>query len=85
MIIDQEIDLFKCVKGENSTTSFLPLNSKGGPVRYVKDRNTMCLTEEQIKYFYKKVEQGSEINTEKMKQEIDQQKLTEIETKKRMK
>ena len=57
----------------------MPLNSKGRPVRYVKDRNAICLMEEQTKYVYKKVEQGSEINTETMRQEIDQEKLTEIE------
>ena len=71
--------MFKLVKGENGTTSFLPLNSKDGPVRYVKDRNAICLAE-QTNYVYKKVEQGSEINTEIMKQEIDQEKLSEIET-----
>ena len=36
--------------------------------------------EEQTKYVYKKVEQGSEINTETRRQEIDQEKLTEIKT-----
>ena len=56
----------------------MPLNSKGGPVSYVKDRNVICLTEEQTKYVYKKVEQG----TETMRQEIQQEKLTEIETEK---
>ena len=40
------------------------------------------MMEEQAKYIYKKVEQGSEINTETMKQERDQEKLTEIETEK---
>ena len=40
----------------------------------------ICFTEEQTKYVYKKVEQGSEINTETMRQEIDQEKLTEIKT-----
>ena len=58
----------------------MPLNSKGRPVRYVKDRNAICLTEEQTKYVYKKVEQGKEINTETLKQEIDQEKLTEKAT-----
>ena len=40
----------------------------------------LCLTEEQTRYVYKKVEQGSEINTETLKQKIDQEKLTERQT-----
>ena len=35
---------------------------------------------EQTIYVYKKVEQSSEINTETMRQEIDQEKLAEIKT-----
>ena len=53
----------------------MTLNNKGGPVRYVKDRNAICLMEEQTKYVYKKVEQDSEISTETVKQEIDQEKI----------
>ena len=60
----------KHVKGKNGTTSFLPLDSKkGGDITYVKDIG--CLTESQTKYIYKKVEQGSDLNTETMKQEIE--------------
>ena len=67
--------MFKHVKGENGTTSFLPLGSKkGGNVTYVKDIG--CLTESQTKYIYKKVEKGSDLNTETMKQEIKQEKMT---------
>ena len=39
----------------------------------------MCLTENQVSYVYKKVEQGNIINTEIMKHEIEQEKLTEID------
>ena len=67
--------MFKHVKGKNGTTLFLPLDSKkGGNITYVKD--TRCLPEDQTKYFYKKEEQGSDLNTETMKQEIEQDKMT---------
>ena len=36
--------------------------------------------EEQCRYIYKNVEQGSEINTVTKKQEIDQERLTETKT-----
>ena len=60
----------------------MSLNSKGGHVSHAIDRNAICLMQKQTKYIYKKIEQGSEINTETMRQEIDQEKLTEIETEK---
>ena len=61
--------LFKLMKGENGTTSFLPLdNKKGGPVRYVEDREAIYLTEELTRLIYKKVETGSEINIDTIKQ-----------------
>ena len=67
--------MLKHVKGTNGTTSFLPLDSKkGGNITYVKDAR--CLTEDQTQYIYKKVEQGSDLNTETMKQEIEQEKMT---------
>ena len=73
--------LFKPVKGENGTTSFLPLDGKkGGPVRYIKDMEAICLTEEQMRYIYKKVEFGSEINIDTMRQEMDNDKLTGTKT-----
>ena len=59
----------------------LPFDSKkGGPVRYVKDRTAIHLTEEQKRYIYKKVELGSEIKVYTMKQEIDNEKLTASRT-----
>ena len=71
--------MFKHVKGKNGTTSFLPLDSmKGGNVTYVKDIG--CLTESQAKYIYKKVEQDSDLNTETMKQDIEQGKITGTES-----
>ena len=65
--------MFKPVKGENGN---------GGPVSYVKDRNATCLMEEQTKYVYKKVEHGRKVYTEIMRQEIDQEKLTQTEMEK---
>ena len=38
------------------------------------------MTEDQTRYVYKKVEQGSIINTETMKQEMEKEKLAETET-----
>ena len=73
--------MFKLIKGKNGTTPFLPLNSKkGGPVKYVKDRKGICLTEEQMRYIYRKVELGSELTVDTMKQEIGNEKLTTTKT-----
>ena len=53
--------LFKHVKGQDGTPSFLPLDSKiGGTVTYMKDREAICLTEGKTRYVYKNVEQGSD-------------------------
>ena len=73
--------LFKLVKGGSGTTSFLPLDSKkDGPVRYVKDKKAICLTGEKMRYIDKKVESGSEIKVDIMKQEIDKEELTAART-----
>ena len=70
--------MFKLVKGKDATTSFLPIDDKTyGKVRFIQKKDAICLTENQARYVYKKVEQGSIINTETMKQEIEQKKLTE--------
>ena len=72
--------MFKLVKGKDATTSFLPIDDRtGGKVRYIQNKDTICLTENQARYGYKKIEQGSSINTETMKQEIEQEKLTETD------
>ena len=71
--------MFKHVKDKNGTTSVLPLDrKKGGNVTYIKDKDAICLMEDQTRYIYKKVEQGKGLNTETMKQEIEQGKITEI-------
>ena len=47
------------MKDMNNPTAFSPLKSKiGGPVRYVKDRENICLTWKQAKYIYKKGRTG---------------------------
>ena len=49
---------------------------KGGLVSYVKDKETKCLTEDQAKHIYKKVESNSVVNVDTIKQEIVDDKLT---------
>ena len=72
--------MFKLVKSKDGTTSFLPIDDRtGGKVRYIQNKDAICLTENQDSYVYKKVEQVSNINTETMKQEIEQEKLTETD------
>ena len=47
---------------------FFPFDDRtGGKVRYIQNKDTICLTEKQASYMYKKGEQGSSINTETMK------------------
>ena len=64
------------MKGRNDSTTFLPLKSKiGGLVRYVKDKENICLMADQAKYIYKKAEQDSIGNIETIKQEIKDDRL----------
>ena len=54
----------------------MPLKTNlGGPVRYVQDRENICLTSDQARYIFKKVEQDSIVNVEKIKQEIEDDRL----------
>ena len=72
--------MFKCIRGKNGTTPFLPLDSKkGGTVKNAKDRKAICLTEEQTRHTYTKVGLGSEIHVNTMKQETDNDILIETE------
>ena len=67
------------MKDENDTTRFLPMNMKIGRhanVRCVKDKENICLTTDQARHIYKKVESQGEINVDTMKQEIEDEKLT---------
>ena len=51
------------MKGRNGSTSFLPLNKKGGLINNVISEK--CLTKEQTKYVYDKVESGDELKVRK--------------------
>ena len=43
------------MKSKNDPTAFLPLKSQiGGPARYVRDKENICLTANQARYIYKK-------------------------------
>ena len=52
------------MKGRNGSISFLPLNKKGGLITKVFFEK--CLTEEQTKYVYDKVESGDELKVRKV-------------------
>ena len=57
----------------------MPFDSgTGGKVKYVKSKDAICFTEDQTTYICKRVEKSSNLNTETMKQEIEQEKLAEI-------
>ena len=62
------------MKGNDGTTSFLPIDSKtGGKVSYIKNKKATCLSEKQANYVYIKVEEGNIINTKTMKHELEQE------------
>ena len=61
------------MKGRNGSTSFLPLNKKGGLITSVFSEK--CLTEEQTKYVYDKVESGDEFKVRKVSQDIQNKLL----------
>ena len=64
------------MKGKNDPTTFWPLKLKnGGPVGYVKDSENVCLTLDQAKYIYRKVEQESIVNIETIKKGIEDDRL----------
>ena len=74
--------MFNHIKGKNGITSFLPFDSEtGAKVNYIKNKDATCLTEDQTRYAYKKIEQGSNLSIETMRQEIEQEKLAEIKNK----
>ena len=56
------------MKGRNGSTSFLPLNKKGGLTKIVSSEK--YLMEDQTKYVYDKVELGDEIKVRKVSREI---------------
>ena len=56
------------MKGRNGSTSFLPLNKKGVLITNVLSKK--CLTEEQTKYVYDKVEWGDKLKVRKVSPDI---------------
>ena len=64
------------MESKKDPTTLFPLKSKiDGPVRYVKVRENICLTLNQAKYIYKKVEQESIVNIEIIMQETEDDRL----------
>ena len=55
------------MKGRNGSTSFLPLNKKGGLTKIVSSEKYLT---DQTKYVYDEVELGDEIKIRKVSQEI---------------
>ena len=51
------------MKGRNGTTSFLPLKGKGGLQREISKQ---CITKEQTKQIYDKIELGEMVKTKKI-------------------
>ena len=55
----------------------MPSNTKiGGPVKSVKNKETICLTKDQVRQIYKKVELEDIVNIDIIKQEIEEDKLS---------
>ena len=62
------------MNGRNGTTTFLPLDSKiGGQGRNDRLGVGQFLTREQANYIYKKTETGEMVNTDTIKQEMEQE------------
>ena len=58
----------------------VPLNTKiSGLSRYIKDREAVCLMEDQVKYIYKKVETENVVKVDPIKQEIEEDKLDKMD------
>ena len=54
------------------------LNTKiGRPVKYVKDKENICLTTKQARHIYKKVELEGIFNVDTIRQEIEEDKLSQ--------
>ena len=62
---------FKLVRGRNDSATFLPISQGLGRNKSITPRNTNCLTARQTNFIYKKVELGSLINKNTVKEELD--------------
>ena len=69
------------MKGRNCSTSFLPINKKGGLFKNVSLKR--YLTEEQTKNIYDKIELGDKIQVRKVNQEIQSKTLPHKKIKER--
>ena len=59
----------------------MPLNTKiNAPARYIKDREAICLMEDQARHIYKKVESENKVNIDAIKQETEAEKLDDEES-----
>ena len=68
---DREWGQFTLVRGRNDSTTFLPISQGWGRNKSLTSRNRDCLTPRQTNFIYKKVELGSLINKNKVKEELD--------------
>ena len=60
------------MEGKNCLKKFLPLNTNiCGPARNIKEKEAICLTNDQTRHIYKEVESESIINVGKIKQEME--------------
>ena len=73
--IQKGLSSYKLMKGENGTMALLSLNMKIDGPRYAKDNEAICLTKDQARHIYKKVESEGVVNVATMKQEIEEDKL----------
>ena len=56
----------------NDLTTFMPLNTKiGGQARCIKDKEAICLMNDQARHVYKKIDSESIINVDTFKQEME--------------
>ena len=54
----------------------MPLNKKiGGPARYIKDRDAICVMNDPARQIYKVAESENIINVDTIKQEIETDKV----------
>ena len=67
------------MKGKNATTSFLPKKKKGDEldsvIRLPISQIKKCLTEDQARHIYRKVELDEPVNIHTMKQEIEDNRM----------
>ena len=68
---NREWGWFKLVKGRNGPTTFLPISQGLGRSKSAIPRYRDCLMPRQTNFIYKKVELGSLINKNTMKEELD--------------